>query len=233
MKTQSKLFAGCLLLLVCLSGGVARAGTEILFYPFARMFGSPPESELVRCRAAFSLMQTNFAKSRVTVMPVLFADADADSKNGQWRGDLAAAVVGEMSVKSTAKIGVSATEPKVAMPKPFKNQLRYTTKRSAAYDAWVKAAHPPGDYVFVAEIFGGGGIVYAIQIYVFRFIGTARLQPAAQLAPVRESSFPDGRCGGKTGCENLFKQPERRRENNIPTLRRWVTDTSKMKGAAL
>lgn len=166
MKNKSKLFAGCLLL-VCLSGGVARAGTEILFYPFARMFGSPSESELARCRAAFNLMQTNFAKSRVVVMPVLFADADADSKNGQWRGDLAASVAREMTNQTTAKIEVSATEPKVAMPKPFKNQLRYNTKRLAAYGAWVKAAHPPGDYVFVAEIFGGGGIVYAIQIYVF------------------------------------------------------------------
>jgi len=162
-----KLLAGCLLLAICLAGGGARAGTEILFYPFARMFGSPSESELARCRAADRLMQTNFDKSHVVVMPVLFADADSDSKNGQWRGDLAASVAREMTDLTTAKIEVSAAEPKTAMPKPFKNQLRYTTKRSAAYSAWVKAAHPPGDYVFVAEIFGGEGIVYAIQIYVF------------------------------------------------------------------
>ena len=171
MKTKSRLFVGCLLLTVCLLGGVwltsARAGTEILFYPFARMFGGASESELVRCREAFQQMQTNFAKSRMVVMPVLFADADTDAKNGQWRGDLAVAVTREMSAQSTAKIEVSAVEPKVVMPKPFHNQLRYTTKRSAVYGAWGKAAHPPGDYVFVTEIFGGDGIVYAIQIYVF------------------------------------------------------------------
>ena len=167
MKTKSRLFVGCLLLTVCLARGIAQAGTEILFYPLARMFGSPSESELVRCRAAFQQMQTNFNNSRVVVMPVLFADADTDAKNGQWRGDLAAAEMREMSVQTTAKIEVSATEPKVAMPKPFHNQLRYITKRSAVYGSWIKAAHPPGDYIFVSEIFGGKGIVYAIQIYVF------------------------------------------------------------------
>lgn len=167
MKTKSKLFGGCLLLMVCMAGGIAQAGTEILFYPFARLFGSPSESELVRCRAAFTQMQTNFDKSRVVVMPVLFADAGTDSKDVQWRGDLAAAEMREMSVQTAAKIEVSATEPKVAMPKPFHNQLRYITKRSAEYGSWVKAAHPPDDYVFFSEIFGGKGIVYAIQIYVF------------------------------------------------------------------
>jgi len=167
MKIDFKSITSCLLLMACLSSDVARAGTEILFYPFARMFGSPSESEMVRCRAAFNLMQTNFAKSRVVVIPVLFADANADSEHGQWRGDLAASVAREMTNQTTAKIEVWATEPKVATPKPFHNQLRYTTKRSAVYGSWVKATHPPGDYVFVAEIFGGKCIVYAIQIYVF------------------------------------------------------------------
>jgi len=167
MKMKFKLFLGGLLLMVCLSGGIAQAGTEIFLYPFARAFGGPQESELVRCRAAFKQMQTNFDKSRVVVMPVLFADADTDAKSGQWRSGLAAAVAREMSAQTTAKIEVSATGPKVAMPKPFHNQLRYLTKRSAMYGSWVKTTHPPGDYVFVSEIFGGRGIVYAIQIYVF------------------------------------------------------------------
>jgi len=167
MNTKPKVFAGWLLLAICLSGGGARAGTEILLYPFARMFGSPSEGELARCRAADSLMQTNFDRSHVVVMSVLFADADSDSKSGQWRGDLAAALAREMTNRTTAKIEVSASEPEVAMAKPFKNQLRYATNRSAACGAWVKAAHPPGDFVFFAEIFGGQGFVYAIQIYVF------------------------------------------------------------------
>ncbi|HUA37671.1 MAG TPA: hypothetical protein VMA35_04640 [Candidatus Sulfopaludibacter sp.] len=50
----------------------------------------------------------------------------------------------------------------------------YLTKRSVAYGAWVKAIHPSGNYVFVAEIFGGKEIVCAIQIYVFYSSG----QPA-------------------------------------------------------
>lgn len=175
-----------MLLTVCMAGGFgltsAQAGTEILFYPLARAFGGSSEKELVRCRAAFTQMQTNFDKSRVVVMPVLFADAE----NGQWRGDLAAAEMRDMSAQTTAKIEVSATGPKVAMPKPFHNQLRYLTKRSAVYGSWVKAAHPPGDYVFISEIFGDKGIVYAIQIYMFDSSGQlaySRLLNSHQFGP--------------------------------------------------
>jgi hypothetical protein len=179
-----------LLLGVCMAGGFgltsAHAGTEILFYPLARAFGSPSEHELVRCRAAFKQMQTNFDKSRVVVVPVLFADADTDAKNGQWRSDLAAAEMRDIAVQTTAKIEVSATGPKVALPKPFHNQLGYLTKRSSVYGSWVKATHPPGDYVFVSEIFGCKGIVYAIQIYVFDSSGQlaySRLLNSHQFGP--------------------------------------------------
>ena len=171
MKTKCRLLFAFLYLALCLPGSPARAGTEILFYPFARLFGGQSESELVRCRVAFQQMQTNFAISHLVVMPVLVADSGTVAENCQWHCDLAAAVVRDISARTSAKVEISATEPKVAMPKPFHNQLRYLTKRSAAYGAWVKATHPPGDYVFVAEIFGGKEIIYAIQIYVFNSSG--------------------------------------------------------------
>ena len=125
MKTKSRLFAGYLLLTVCLSGGFgmtsAWAGTEIFLYPVARAFGSPSESELARCRVAFKQLQTGFEKSRVVVMPVLFADAG----RCQWRSDLAAAEMRELATRTSAKIEVSLVEPKVAALPRFHNQLRY------------------------------------------------------------------------------------------------------------
>ncbi len=167
MKTKSKLFLGGLLLTVCMAGGLgltlAQAGTEIFLYPLARAFGGQSESELARCRAAFKQMQTNFDRSRVVVMPVLFADAG----RCQGRSDLAAAEMRELATRTSAKIEVPSVEPKIAAPPRFHNQLRYFSKRSTVYRDWIKAAHPSCDYVLVTEIFGGAGNVGAIQIYLF------------------------------------------------------------------
>lgn len=182
MKTKSKLFAGCLLLTVCLAGGIAQAGMGILFYPFARAFGGPAESELVRCRAAFTQMQTNFDKGRVVVMPVLFADAG----RCQWRNDLAAVEMRELAARTPARLEASAVEPKVVRPALKHNQLRYLWKRAAIYRDWIKAAHPAGDYVLVTEILGGGGKVGAIQIYLFDASGRVaycRLLNSHQFGP--------------------------------------------------
>src|ERR1017187_1298910 len=186
MKTKSRLFAGYLLLTVCLSGGFgltpAQAGTEMLLYPVARAFGSPSESELALCRVAFKQLQTDLCKSRVVVMPVLFADAG----RCQWRNDLAAVEMRELAARTSAKIEVTTVEPKVASPPRFHNQLRYLTKRSAVYRDWIKAAHPSGDYVLFTEIFGGGGKVGAIQIYLFDSSGQiayCRLLNSHQFGP--------------------------------------------------
>ena len=167
MKTKSKLFAGYLLLTVCVLGGFglisAWAGTEIFLYPVARAFGSPSESELARCRVAFKQLQAGLEKSRVVVMRVCFAEAG----RCQWRSDLAAAEMRELATRTSAKLEVSLAEPKVAATPRFHNQLRYLWNRSTEYRDWIKAAHPPGDYILVTEIFGGGGKVGAIQIYLF------------------------------------------------------------------
>ncbi len=186
MKTKSRLFAGCLLLTIGLLGGFGQtsawAGTEIFIYPAARAFGGPSESELARCRAAFKQLQAGLAKSRVVVMPVLFADAG----RCQWRNDLAAAEMRELATRTPAKIEVSLAEPKVAAPPHFHNQLRYFWKRSTVYRDWIKTAQPGGDYVLVTEIFGGGGEVGAIQIYLFDSSGQVaygRLLNSQQFGP--------------------------------------------------
>ena len=167
MKTKFKWFLGCLLLPACIAGGFgltsAQAGTEILLYPFARAFGSPSESELARCRTAFKQLQTNLATSRVVVMPALCADEG----RCEWRKDLAAAEMRELAAQTEALIELSPAEPKVAAPARFHNQLRYLWKRSNVYSDWIKSAHPAGDYFLVTEIFGGGGKVSAIQVYLF------------------------------------------------------------------
>ena len=136
----------------------------------------------MRCRVAFKQMQTNFDKSRVVVMPVLFADAG----RCRWRNDLAAVEMRELATRTSAKIEMSSVAPKVASPPRFHNQLRYLSKRSTVYRDLIKAAHPAGDYVLVTEILGGGGKVGAIQIYLFDASGQvaySRLLNSHQFGP--------------------------------------------------
>ena len=186
MKTTSRLFAGYLLLTVCLVSGFgltsARAGMEIILYPVARAFGSPAESELARRRVAFKQLQAGVEKSRLVVMPVLFADAG----RCQWRSDLAAAELRELATRTSAKMEVSSVEPKVAVPPRFHNQLRYLSKRAKVYRDWIKAAPPSGDYVLVTEVFGAGEKVAAIHIYLFDSSGQVaycRLLNSHQFGP--------------------------------------------------
>lgn len=163
MNTKARLFVGFLLMTTCLGQTSVRAGMEIFLYPFARASGGPSESELVRCREAFQQLQADLETSRVVVMPVLFADAG----RYEWRKDLAEVELRELAAQTSAKIEVSTSEPNVAMPSRFHNQLRYLWKRSTAYGSWIKATPAAGDYVLVTEIFGGGGTVSAIQVYLF------------------------------------------------------------------
>ena len=161
MKTSRKillaalLFAGLLLLTL-------RAGTEILLYPFARAFGSPPESELANCRRAFQKLQANFGTSRVLVLPVLFVDGG----RRDWRKDLAEAIVREAETHTSAKLEVADAAPGVAPAHFRRNQLRYLWERGAEYAQWIKEARPADQYVLCAEIWGHHDKVAAIQVYI-------------------------------------------------------------------
>lgn len=149
------------------------AGTEILLYPLARAFGSPPESELARCRQAFQGLQSRLPASRVVVQPVLFVDGPRRT----WRQDLAGAICQEAQTRTGASLEVAGAAPQVGPAKFRHNQLRYLWERAGQYSSWAKAAHPAGDYVWCAEIWGHDGKVAAIQIYI--------LDPAGQVAYCR------------------------------------------------
>jgi hypothetical protein len=149
------------------------AGNEIFLYPLARAFGAPREAELVRCRTAFQGLQSRLAASRVLVAPVLFVDGP----RREWRKDLAEAMVQEMQARVGASFEVVGAAPDVAPARFRRNQLRYLWERGAQYAGWVKAAPPAGDYVWCAEIWGHGGKVAAIQVYI--------LDPAGQVAYCR------------------------------------------------
>lgn len=184
------------ILAVLVLGGVMlpplKAG-NVLLYPLARAFGSPSEAELARCRQAFQQLQSGLGTSRVAVAPVFFADGG----RRQWRPDLAAAIIREAGAHTSARLEVTAAVPEVAPAVLGHNQLRYLWERAAVYADWVKAAHPAGDYVWLAEIWGHDGQVGAIHVYVFdargqlaycRLFNSHQFGPALPLAgeePVR------------------------------------------------
>ena len=88
MKTQT-LKGTTVLVGLAMAVVLAALGCRETMYPFARAFGSPPESELAQCREAFRLLQSCLATGRVQVQPVLFIE---DGRR-QWRHDLAQAIV--------------------------------------------------------------------------------------------------------------------------------------------
>ena len=139
------------------------AGGEILLYPLARAFGSPPESELARCRQAFRGLQSDLGKSRVVVAPVYFVD----SPHRSWRPDMAEMICREARTHTGATFEVAAARPKVSTAKLGHNQLRYLWDRASEYSVWVKAARPAGDYICLAEVWGRDGKVGAIHVFVF------------------------------------------------------------------
>ena len=140
-----------------------QAGSGILLYPLARAFGSPSESELAKCRQAFHQLQADLGTSRVAVMPVFFVDGG----RRVWRADLAEAIIREAGVRSSAQFAVPVPAPAVAPAVLGHNQLRYLWERASVFAEWVKADHPAADYVWIAEIWGHGGKVGAIHVYVF------------------------------------------------------------------
>jgi hypothetical protein len=182
MKTAStRILAALVLGVVALPP--LRAGNEILLYPLARAFGSPPESELVKCRQAFQQLQSHLGESRVAVQPVL----SIDGKGGTWRRKLAVALAREAGPQTTAELTVPRTgAPAVEPTELGHNQLRYLWERAAVYSAWVKADHPAADYIWIAEIWGHDGKVGAIHFFVLDARGQiayCRLYNSHQFGP--------------------------------------------------
>ncbi len=111
MKTQT-LKGTTVLVGLAMAVVLAALGCRETMYPFARAFGSPPESELAQCREAFRLLQSCLATGRVQVQPVLFIE---DGRR-QWRHDLAQAIVTEAGAHT--KANWVAVAPPRKLPSP-------------------------------------------------------------------------------------------------------------------
>lgn len=162
------------LLAVLLAAGLAtppiHAGGNVLLYPFARLFGSPPEAELAKCRAAFAQLQAARATCTITVAPVLWVDGSQRT----WRRDAAEAIVRELRAQSPGDFRFAPGKPEVPAAEFRRNQMRYLWERAAQYSAWRHAVAPTDAYVLCAEVWGHGGKVGAIQVYL--------LDPTGQIA---------------------------------------------------
>jgi hypothetical protein len=162
MITHLKYSLISLLAVVAIALGLGRAA----LYPLARAFGSPPESELKHCRAAFEQLKYRLDSSRMWVEPVYFAE-DLRRDSLHWRSDLAQNLVREAKVHTKAQLELAPITPQVDLTKFGHNQMRYLWTRSTAYARWLRAEPPGVDYVWCVEIFGFNGKVGAIQVYVF------------------------------------------------------------------
>lgn len=152
-----------------LLGGLAVAAIlavvncKVALYPFARAFGSPPESELAGCREAFHQLQQHIGTSRVSAEPVLFVH----DRSTEWRSDLAQAIAQEASARTQAKLAVAHSAPAVAHRNIGHNQMRYLWARSTDYAHWVEATHPAADYILCAEVWAHENRVEGIRVFIF------------------------------------------------------------------
>jgi hypothetical protein len=143
------------------------AGGEELLYPFARMFGSPPESELAKCRAAFAQFKDTLGKDPIDVAPVLWVSRTQHA----WRLPVAMALADELRPITSAPVAAQRGKPEVPPLAFGHNQLRYLWERGAQYSAWRRAAPTSGSYTLCAEVWGHGDKVAAIQVYVLNATG--------------------------------------------------------------
>lgn len=140
----------------------AHAGPEMLLYPLARMFGSPPEKELAKCRQALQQLQNQLKSSKVAVLPVYWVHEG----HAEWRPEMSQAVVQYSAGRTSAQFEALPTQPGVAHTPLGHNQARYFWERAAAYSAWVRAHPQKSDYVWISEIWSQADTVQAIHVYV-------------------------------------------------------------------
>ena len=138
-------------------------GCKAMLYPMARAFGGPSEAELKHCRAAFNRMKVGFRTVPVVVFPAVvpmspggtpLAGSDTLLLGGLRKGGVAQA------------LGAKVT-PEVASSPLGHNQMRYAWDRARAYGAWVKRAHPEGEYLVFTEILQSkDGAIHGMMVYV-------------------------------------------------------------------
>jgi len=191
-----------------LASPALRADGNVLLYPFARMFGSPPESELAKCRTAFAEFQAAQGTRPIVIAPVLWVDGPRNV----WRRPVAEALAREMRPHTQGVVRVEPGKPEVPPAEFGHNQLRYLWERGAQYAAWRRAAPPIDAYVLCAEVWGHHGKVAAIQVYVFDpkgQIAYCRLYNSHHLGPNLPLQVDDPvRVIVRHLFEDLQKQPE-------------------------
>ncbi len=160
-----------LVLMASLTVGAVGAGTEILLYPLARAFGSPRESELVKCREGFRRLQADFATRPITVLPVLTQpDYPVADQGPAWSPDMAAALA--TAIHRAAPRGadpvllLQTVAPAIPATKFGHNQMRYLWSRAGEYGRHIQIARPAGDYFLFTEIYAFSEFVSGIQVYV-------------------------------------------------------------------
>ena len=138
----------------------------LLLYPFARMFGSPSESELAKCREAFRTWQNREPSCQLCVQPVLWITPQRGGPARSYRVDRANALAARLAKLDRVRLVLALDPPQVAPDKLGRNQLRYTWKRAATYAQYTAQLHPAENYVLFTEVWGAGGNVAAIQIFL-------------------------------------------------------------------
>lgn len=168
---------------------VATPGCAMMFYPLARAFGSPAESEFKVFREGYSRMQETLATGRVVVFPTWVLSGGATS----WSVEAAAPAVAVLASGPAAGATPVVVRPEVADLELGRNQLRFLWSRARQYAAWVSATHPEGDYFVFTEVFVApageavGGQLYVIdaagRVCFARVANSHHFDPATMAGP--------------------------------------------------
>jgi hypothetical protein len=147
-------------LLVLLGLTLPQVGCKPLLYPFARAFGSPSEGDLARCRTAFERFKSRGPTAQVLVHPA----TDPRGPGLLGSPEATARAVAVLGFAGAQRVAEAAPVAPLALGA---NQMRYVWNRAHAYEAWVRQAHPTGDYALFLEVMQAPtGQVMGCHIYV-------------------------------------------------------------------
>jgi len=138
-------------------------GCQLMMYPCARAFGSPSESELKQCRAAFEHLKEGRTTARTVVYPVV----NPRQEQPMALAGTAAYVAEQLQAKGWTNCTIATNPPAVAGTPLGHNQLRYMWDRAHGYSQWVRDSQPAGDFHLFIEILSArSGEIIGIHCYV-------------------------------------------------------------------
>lgn len=196
--------------------GPLSVGCKPMLYPAARMFGSPPESELAACRTHYKRLQGELPGASLVVHPPCLITREGKGWVTRWDRGLVQGLGTALTARGFHPVPSAGPNPQLAADGPGANQLKFTWKRARDYARWTAASKPDGAWHLYSDLLvDAGGTIRGMEIYLVDAGGNLALvrlvnshHPAFQ--GIQPGSLPSGcEVMAQTLQDTLKLPPER------------------------